>query len=30
MTTSASQAYNPQYDPLVAKDPGTGSHYAPT
>ncbi|WP_233505887.1 NAD(P)/FAD-dependent oxidoreductase [Rhodoferax lacus] len=30
MATPASQAYNPIYDPLLAPDPGTGSHYAPS
>jgi glycine/D-amino acid oxidase-like deaminating enzyme len=30
MATAATQTYNPRYDPLVAPDPGTGSHYAPT
>jgi glycine/D-amino acid oxidase-like deaminating enzyme len=30
MATLPTQVYNPQYDPLVAADPGTGSHYAPT
>jgi glycine/D-amino acid oxidase-like deaminating enzyme len=30
MATPAAQDYNPQYDPLVAADPGAGSQYAPT